>query len=183
MPALLTRPNSPPSPISSLTVAAALPMASASVTSNRSGVKALPNSRWSLAACSSVRTLPKTLKPCRHSSAAVPWPIPVETPVMTMDLMTVDFTQTSPIVHCPSRVLSNDSNSLAQSIAHQAWCIVLLVLLASSTPVPAWEGSRQVGDDKADPRIKLTGICTAELPLFPINRLAGLSCFVLARKP
>ena len=29
----------------------------------------------------------------------------------------------------------------------------------------------------------LTAICTAELPLFPINRLAGLSCFVLARKP
>ncbi|WP_439611849.1 methyltransferase domain-containing protein [Reyranella sp.] len=28
----------------------------------------------------------------------------------------------------------------------------------------------------------LTAICTAELPLFPINRLAGLSCFVLARK-
>jgi len=58
-----------------------------------------------------------------------------------------------------------------------------LALLASSIPVPAWEGSRQVSDDKADPRIKLTGICTAELPLFPINRLAGLSCFVLARKP
>jgi hypothetical protein len=29
----------------------------------------------------------------------------------------------------------------------------------------------------------LTAICAAELPLFPINRLAGLSCFVLARKP
>ena len=28
----------------------------------------------------------------------------------------------------------------------------------------------------------LTAICAAELPLFPINRLAGLSCFVLARK-
>src|SRR5882724_64774 len=29
----------------------------------------------------------------------------------------------------------------------------------------------------------LTAICAAELPLFPINRLAGLSAFVLARKP
>jgi 2-polyprenyl-3-methyl-5-hydroxy-6-metoxy-1,4-benzoquinol methylase len=29
----------------------------------------------------------------------------------------------------------------------------------------------------------LMGVCTAELPLFPINRLAGLSAFVLARKP
>ena len=29
----------------------------------------------------------------------------------------------------------------------------------------------------------LTGICAAELPLFPWNRLAGLSCFVLAKKP
>ncbi len=29
----------------------------------------------------------------------------------------------------------------------------------------------------------LTAVCAAELPLFPINRLAGLSCFVLARKP
>ena len=28
----------------------------------------------------------------------------------------------------------------------------------------------------------LTAVCTAELPLFPINRLAGLSAFVLARK-
>jgi len=29
----------------------------------------------------------------------------------------------------------------------------------------------------------LTAACFAELPLFPINRLAGLSAFVLARKP
>jgi 2-polyprenyl-3-methyl-5-hydroxy-6-metoxy-1,4-benzoquinol methylase len=29
----------------------------------------------------------------------------------------------------------------------------------------------------------LTAICAAELSLFPWNRLAGLSCFVLARKP
>lgn len=29
----------------------------------------------------------------------------------------------------------------------------------------------------------LTAICSAELPIFPINRLAGLSAFVLARKP
>jgi 2-polyprenyl-3-methyl-5-hydroxy-6-metoxy-1,4-benzoquinol methylase len=29
----------------------------------------------------------------------------------------------------------------------------------------------------------LSAICTAELPLFPLNRLAGLSAFVLARKP
>ena len=29
----------------------------------------------------------------------------------------------------------------------------------------------------------LTTICAAELPLFPLNRLAGLSCFVLAKKP
>lgn len=29
----------------------------------------------------------------------------------------------------------------------------------------------------------LSAVCTAELPLFPLNRLAGLSCFVLARKP
>jgi hypothetical protein len=29
----------------------------------------------------------------------------------------------------------------------------------------------------------LTALCAAELPLFPVNRLAGLSCFVLARKP
>jgi SAM-dependent methyltransferase len=29
----------------------------------------------------------------------------------------------------------------------------------------------------------LEAICTAELPLFPINRLAGLSVFVLARRP
>jgi 2-polyprenyl-3-methyl-5-hydroxy-6-metoxy-1,4-benzoquinol methylase len=29
----------------------------------------------------------------------------------------------------------------------------------------------------------LTAICTAELPLLPVNRLAGLSAFVLARKP
>ncbi|MEK7687554.1 MAG: class I SAM-dependent methyltransferase [Pseudomonadota bacterium] len=29
----------------------------------------------------------------------------------------------------------------------------------------------------------LTAICTAELPLFPYNRLAGLTAFVLARKP
>ena len=29
----------------------------------------------------------------------------------------------------------------------------------------------------------LAAICAAELPLFPLNRLAGLSCFVLARKP
>jgi SAM-dependent methyltransferase len=29
----------------------------------------------------------------------------------------------------------------------------------------------------------LTGACAAELPLFPLNRLAGLSAFVLARKP
>ena len=29
----------------------------------------------------------------------------------------------------------------------------------------------------------LTAACAAELPLFPINRLAGLSAFVLARKP
>ena len=29
----------------------------------------------------------------------------------------------------------------------------------------------------------LTAVCAAELPLFPINRLAGLSAFVLARKP
>jgi 2-polyprenyl-3-methyl-5-hydroxy-6-metoxy-1,4-benzoquinol methylase len=28
----------------------------------------------------------------------------------------------------------------------------------------------------------LTAVCTAELPLFPINRLAGLSAFVLAKK-
>ena len=29
----------------------------------------------------------------------------------------------------------------------------------------------------------LTALCRAELPLFPLNRLAGLSAFVLARKP
>ena len=29
----------------------------------------------------------------------------------------------------------------------------------------------------------LTLACAAELPLFPINRLAGLSAFVLAKKP
>ena len=29
----------------------------------------------------------------------------------------------------------------------------------------------------------LSAICAAELPLFPVNRLAGLSAFVLARKP
>jgi SAM-dependent methyltransferase len=29
----------------------------------------------------------------------------------------------------------------------------------------------------------LTALCTAELPFFPANRLAGLSAFVLARKP
>ena len=29
----------------------------------------------------------------------------------------------------------------------------------------------------------LTAVCAAELPLFPVNRLAGLSAFVLARKP
>lgn len=29
----------------------------------------------------------------------------------------------------------------------------------------------------------LTAVCMAELPLFPANRLAGLSAFVLARKP
>ncbi|HTR85886.1 MAG TPA: methyltransferase domain-containing protein [Reyranella sp.] len=29
----------------------------------------------------------------------------------------------------------------------------------------------------------LTALCAAELPLFPVNRLAGLSAFVLARKP
>ena len=29
----------------------------------------------------------------------------------------------------------------------------------------------------------LTAVCAAELPLLPINRLAGLSAFVLARKP
>jgi 2-polyprenyl-3-methyl-5-hydroxy-6-metoxy-1,4-benzoquinol methylase len=29
----------------------------------------------------------------------------------------------------------------------------------------------------------LTAACSAELPLFPLNRLAGLSAFVLARKP
>ena len=29
----------------------------------------------------------------------------------------------------------------------------------------------------------LTTVCAVELPLFPINRLAGLSAFVLARKP
>jgi SAM-dependent methyltransferase len=29
----------------------------------------------------------------------------------------------------------------------------------------------------------LSAICAAELPLFPLNRLAGLSAFVLARKP
>ena len=29
----------------------------------------------------------------------------------------------------------------------------------------------------------LTATCAAELPLFPFNRLAGLSAFVLARKP
>jgi 2-polyprenyl-3-methyl-5-hydroxy-6-metoxy-1,4-benzoquinol methylase len=29
----------------------------------------------------------------------------------------------------------------------------------------------------------LSGICAAELPLFPVNRLAGLTAFVLARKP
>lgn len=29
----------------------------------------------------------------------------------------------------------------------------------------------------------LTGLCAAELPLFSVNRLAGLSAFVLARKP
>jgi SAM-dependent methyltransferase len=38
---------------------------------------------------------------------------------------------------------------------------------------------------KHDPLINglLSGICAAELPLFPVNRLAGLSAFVLARKP
>jgi 2-polyprenyl-3-methyl-5-hydroxy-6-metoxy-1,4-benzoquinol methylase len=29
----------------------------------------------------------------------------------------------------------------------------------------------------------LTALCAAELPLFPVNRLAGLSAFVLAKKP
>lgn len=29
----------------------------------------------------------------------------------------------------------------------------------------------------------LTAICAAELPLLPYNRLAGLSAFVLAKKP
>ena len=29
----------------------------------------------------------------------------------------------------------------------------------------------------------LTAVCAAELPLFWLNRLAGLSAFVLARKP
>jgi 2-polyprenyl-3-methyl-5-hydroxy-6-metoxy-1,4-benzoquinol methylase len=29
----------------------------------------------------------------------------------------------------------------------------------------------------------LTAVCAAELPFFPLNRLAGLSAFVLARKP
>jgi 2-polyprenyl-3-methyl-5-hydroxy-6-metoxy-1,4-benzoquinol methylase len=29
----------------------------------------------------------------------------------------------------------------------------------------------------------LTALCAAELPLFPVNRVAGLSAFVLARKP
>jgi SAM-dependent methyltransferase len=29
----------------------------------------------------------------------------------------------------------------------------------------------------------LSAVCTAEVPLFPINRLAGLSAFVVARKP
>jgi hypothetical protein len=31
--------------------------------------------------------------------------------------------------------------------------------------------------------VLLGAICAAELPLFPLNRLAGLSAFVLARKP
>ena len=29
----------------------------------------------------------------------------------------------------------------------------------------------------------LGAVCAAELPFFPVNRLAGLSAFVLARKP
>jgi hypothetical protein len=29
----------------------------------------------------------------------------------------------------------------------------------------------------------LAAVCAAELPLLPVNRLAGLSAFVLARKP
>ena len=29
----------------------------------------------------------------------------------------------------------------------------------------------------------LSAVCTTELPLFPLNRVAGLSCFVLAQKP
>ena len=29
----------------------------------------------------------------------------------------------------------------------------------------------------------LSALCAVELPLFPINRLAGLSAFVLAKKP
>ena len=29
----------------------------------------------------------------------------------------------------------------------------------------------------------LTTVCAAELPFFPVNRLAGLSAFVLAQKP
>ena len=31
--------------------------------------------------------------------------------------------------------------------------------------------------------IRACRVCAAELPLFPFNRLAGLSAFVLARKP
>ena len=48
----------------------------------------------------------------------------------------------------------------------------------------------EINDPNGDPNSTfyvtnglLTLACAAELPLFPINRLAGLSAFVLAKKP
>ena len=49
-------------------------------------------------------------------------------------------------------------------------------------PVVAAELARAKKHDALTNGI-LTTVCAAELPFFPVNRLAGLSAFVLARKP
>src|SRR2546430_4120142 len=91
MPALLTRPNSV-SPLSAArTWRAAANTVASSVTSNNSGMKLAPNSRFSRSASTSLRTLPNTRNPRSSSSFAVAQPIPVEAPVMTTDCIIGPF--------------------------------------------------------------------------------------------
>src|SRR5690606_34819431 len=68
---------------SALTSAALDATAASSVTSNSSGSNSVPNSARRRSASACLRTEPNTVQPASSRTRVMPWPMPVETPVMT----------------------------------------------------------------------------------------------------